>query len=182
MFVLLSQNHMVGLERGIVELRPYQPEWKQHYEVEVERLQSIADDQLLDFEHIGSTAIEGMSAKPIIDLLAVVEDLEAAKDLIPLLEEHGYEYRPDGDVRGRLFFAKGPRTNRTHYLSLAERSSAFYEEKIAFRDYLQTHPDAAAEYDELKQELAREHPDDRPNYTEKKGEFIESILEQTEVR
>ena len=173
---------MIGLERGTVELIPHQPEWEQLYEAEVRRLQSIAGDRLHDFEHIGSTAIEGISAKPIIDLLAVVRDLEAARDLIPILEEHEYEYRPNGDVRGRLFLAKGPRTNRTHYLSLAESDSDFYREKIAFRDYLRTHPDAATEYDELKRELACEHSDDRPNYTEKKGDFIEDILEQTGLR
>jgi GrpB-like predicted nucleotidyltransferase (UPF0157 family) len=167
---------MLGLERGTVELSSYQPEWKQLYKAETERLQTIAGDRLLDFEHIGSTAIEGMAAKPIIDLLAVVEDRETARDLIPILEEHEYEYRLDGDVRGRLFFAKGPRTNRTHYLSLTEPDSDFYAEKIAFREYLRTHPDAAAEYEELKRELANEHSDDRDEYTEKKGAFIEGIL------
>jgi GrpB-like predicted nucleotidyltransferase (UPF0157 family) len=174
-------NHILGLERGTVELKSYQPEWKRLYEAEIEQLQSIAGDRLLDFEHIGSTAIEGMAAKPIIDLLAVVENMETARDLIPVLEEHEYEYRPDGNVRGRLFFAKGPRTNRTHYLSLTERDSDFYAEKIAFREYLRTHPDAAAEYEGLKRKLANEHSDDRDEYTEKKGAFIEDILEQTAI-
>jgi GrpB-like predicted nucleotidyltransferase (UPF0157 family) len=169
---------MIGLKRGTVELSPYRSEWKRLYETEAERLQSIVGDRLLACEHIGSTAIEGMAAKPIIDLLAVVEDLEIARDLVPELEAHGYEYRPDGDVRGRLFFAKGPRTNRTHYLSLTERDSDFYREKIAFRDYLRERPAVAREYEQLKRELANEHPDNRDEYTEKKGVFIERILER----
>lgn len=169
---------MIGLKRGTVELSSYQPEWKRLYEAEADRLQAIAGDQLLESEHIGSTAIEGMAAKPIIDLLAVVENVETARDLVPVLEKHGYEYRPNDDVRGRLFFAKGSRTNRTHYLSLTERDSDFFSEKTAFRDYLRTHPTVAAEYEQLKRELADEHPNNRAEYTEKKGAFIERILER----
>jgi GrpB-like predicted nucleotidyltransferase (UPF0157 family) len=168
---------MVGLERGAVVLEPHQLVWKRCYEEEVERLESSTDNRLDGYEHIGSTAIEGLAAKPVIDLLAVVGDLSDARTtLVPVLEHHGYEYRP-GDVRGRLFLAKGPRTNRTHYLSLAERHSDFYVEKVAFRDYLREHPDIAAAYGSLKRELAAEHPDDRSAYTEGKGAFIERVLE-----
>jgi GrpB-like predicted nucleotidyltransferase (UPF0157 family) len=169
---------MVGLERGTVTLIPHQPEWKRRYEREVERLESIASDRLHEYEHIGSTAIEGLAAKPIIDLLAVIDNInDACATLVPVLEKHGYEYRPDGDVRGRLFFAKGPRTKRTHYLSLTEQNSDFYAEKLAFREHLRAHPDVAAEYESLKRELANENPNDRDIYTEQKGTFIERVLE-----
>ncbi|UPV73787.1 GrpB family protein [Halorussus limi] len=167
---------MVGLERGTVELRPHQPEWKRHYEAEVRRLEAIAGDRLLDYEHVGSTAVEELAAKPIIDLLAVVADVEDATELVPLLESHGYEYRPEDDVPERLFLAKGPRTNRTHYLSLTERDTDCYREAIAFRDFLRSHPDVAQEYEALKRELAKKHPDDREAYTERKGEFVERVL------
>ena len=169
---------MAGLERGTVELVPYRPEWKHQYEAEVERLAAIAGDSLHDFEHIGSTAIEGMAAKPVIDLLALVDDGDETGKLIDLLETNGYEYRPGGDVRGRRFLAKGPRTNRTHYLSLCKRDSDFCREKLAFRDYLRTHPDVAAAYEALKRDLAEQYPADRATYTEQKGEFIEEILKR----
>jgi GrpB-like predicted nucleotidyltransferase (UPF0157 family) len=170
---------MVGLERGTVALSPSQSAWKQRYAEEVARLEAIAGGHFHEYEHIGSTAVKGLAAKPIIDLLAVVDDLdEAHATLVPVLEEHGYEYRPNGDVRGRLFFAKGPRSNRTHYLSLTERDSEFYAEKLAFREYLRAHPDVAAEYESLKQELANKHPNDRDAYTEQKGTFIERVLEE----
>lgn len=167
---------MIGLERGTVELCEYRPGWKDLYEKEVNRLQSIVGDRILAFEHIGSTAIEGVAAKPIIDLLAVVPDRGEARNLIPVLEEHDYEYRPNGDTRDRLFFAKGPPTNRTHYLSLTERESDFYTEKLAFREHLRTHPDVAAEYVTLKRSLADDYPDDRSAYTHRKGPFIETVL------
>ena len=168
---------MIGLERGTVTLESHRSEWQQYYQKEVERLESIAGDRLHGYEHIGSTAIEGLAAKPVIDLLAVVDDLSDARaTLVPTLENHGYEHR-SGDVRGRLFLAKGPRTSRTHYLSLAERNSDFYAEKLAFRDYLRENSDVAAEYESLKRELAEKYPHDRDTYTKRKGEFVERILE-----
>ncbi|QIB75471.1 GrpB family protein [Halogeometricum borinquense] len=169
---------MVGLARGTVKLESHRTEWKDRYEKEVNRLTEIAGDRLLDFEHIGSTAISGMPAKPIIDLLAVVRNLEEGKDLTPVLEAHGYEYRPDDDVGGRLFFAKGPRENRTYYLSLAEQNSDFFEEKVAFREYLREHAAVADEYASLKRNLAEQYPETRETYTANKGAFIESVLDR----
>ncbi|MFC4543116.1 GrpB family protein [Halosolutus amylolyticus] len=168
---------MVGLERGTVELEPFREEWKELYNQEIARLKDIAGDRFLEFEHIGSTAIEGMPAKPIIDILAVVEDLDEAEDLIPLLEEHRYEYRP-GDIEGRLFFAKGPRTNRTFYLSLTEQGSDFYTDKIAFREYLREHPEAAEQYASLKKKAAEKYPKNREKYTAEKGDCIQDILDR----
>ena len=168
---------MVGLERGVVDLEPYRDEWKVHYQNEIERLADIADEWGLEFEHVGSTAVEGMVAKPIIDILAVVEDLDNSNGLLTVLEEHGYEYRP-GDVEGRLFFAKGPRTNRTHYLSLTEHGSGYHREKLAFREDLRAHPEAAEQYASLKRRLADSHPEDRETYTAKKSDFIQDILDR----
>lgn len=169
---------MVGLERGTVELREYRPEWKRRYEAEVEQLEAVAGDRLLDFEHVGSTAVEGLAAKPILDLVAVVDDLDDADDLIPVLEAEGYEHRPNDGVPDRLFFAKGPRTNRTHYLSVCERESECYREQVAFRDYLRDHPEVAAEYESLKRDLAAAHADDRDAYTAGKEAFVERVLER----
>lgn len=168
---------MVGLERGTVELVPYQKEWPELYEREAERLAEIAGDRFVDFEHIGSTAIEGICAKPIVDILAVVDDLDEAESLVSLLTEYGYEYRP-GEVEERLFFAKGPRTNRTIYLSVTEIESGFYQEKIIFRDYLRENPETAEKYASLKKRLAEKYPNDRERYTAEKGDFIQSILSQ----
>ncbi|WP_135830316.1 GrpB family protein [Halorussus halobius] len=169
---------MTGLERGTVELVAHRPEWKRQYEAEVARLASAVGDRLQsdDFEHVGSTAVEGLPAKPVVDLLAVVDDADEARALVPVLDDLGYEYRPNDGVADRLFLARGPRTNRTHYLSLCERDSDCYREQVAFRDYLRANPEVAAEYEALKRELADAYPDDRPSYTEAKGEFVEAVL------
>ncbi|PSQ15323.1 hypothetical protein BRD00_14440 [Halobacteriales archaeon QS_8_69_26] len=169
---------MVGLERGTVALVPHDPAWREAYEAEVERLESIAGDRFLGYEHVGSTAIEGIPAKPVIDLLALVEDLTTARDLVPELTDHGYEHRPDGDVAGRIFLARGPRSNRTHYLSITERGSEVHRESVAFRDHLRENPSVAEEYAALKRNLAAEYPDDRDAYTAAKGEFVERVLDR----
>lgn len=172
----LISGTMVGLGRGTVELEAYQEGWGELYKEEVKRLKGIAGDRFRDFAHIGSTAVEGMPAKPIIDILAVVEDLGAANELIPVLEDHGYEHRPD-EVGGRLFFAKGPRTSRSVYLSITEKESDFYEETIAFRNYIQEHSEAAEQYASEKMRLAEQYPENRAKYTAEKGDVIQDILD-----
>ena len=99
---------MPGLERGTVELVAHDPDWQREYAAEVERLEALVGERVTAFGHVGSTAIEGLAAKPIIDMLAVVDDLAAATDLVSVLESLGYEHRPNDDVSGRLFLAKGP--------------------------------------------------------------------------
>ena len=166
---------MVGLERGKVELENHREEWRREYGKEVSRLKSIAGAKIEGFEHIGSTSVEGIKAKPVIDMIAVVESLEDADKLVSVLEDNGYEHRPNGDMEDRIFLAKGPENKRTHYLSLTEKESDFYQRTTAFRDYLNSHPAEAEKYCELKEELAEKHSDERGKYTEKKDEFIEKV-------
>jgi GrpB-like predicted nucleotidyltransferase (UPF0157 family) len=127
-------------------------------------------------EHAGSTAIAEMDAKPIIDLMAAVPSLARAAGLVPVLEGRGYEHRGDGGTPGRLFFAKGPASRRTHHLSLAEPTPACWRETLLFRDYLRAHPAAAGAYCRLKHGLAAQHPSDRGAYTGGKAAFVRDIL------
>jgi GrpB-like predicted nucleotidyltransferase (UPF0157 family) len=167
---------MLGLSRGTVRVVPYQREWAALFAREAALLRTLLGASALAFEHIGSTAIEGMDAKPIIDLMVAVESLNAAEVWIPELEAVGYEFRPDTGVPDRLFFAKGPRRLRTHHLSLAEPTSEFYVQKLLFRDFLRRHADAREEYRALKGRLSRAHPEDRAAYTEGKRAFVERVL------
>ena len=171
---------MAGLPRGKVLVVAYRPEWKALFEEEAARLRSLMGAAALGVEHTGSTSVEGMDAKPIIDLVVAVRDLGEAARWIPALAALGYEHRPDEEIPDRLFFAKGPRTWRTHHLSLAAPSSNFYAEHVAFRDYLRAHPAAREEYRALKQRLAREYPEDRAAYTQGKSAFVRRILSLAE--
>lgn len=168
---------MVGLARGTVELEPYQASWSDAYNAEVARLIDVVGDRVDRFEHIGSTAVEGMPAKPILDVLALVDESTTTNDLVPPLEACGYERRPD-EVDGRVFLAKGPPENRTCYLSIAEAGSTFHKEKIAFRDALRDDPELAERYASLKQRLAARYPENRDRYTAEKGAFVRAILDR----
>ena len=172
---------MVGLARGTVELREWTPTWRRAYEREVTRLRELVGDDVTGFAHVGSTAVEGLSAKPVVDLLATVPDLDAVGDPVATLESHGYERSPD-DVDGRAFLAKGPPRDRTHYLSLTEPGSRYHREAVAFRDHLRANPDAAAAYGALKRDLAAWFPDDREAYTREKAPFVERTLDDAMER
>ena len=166
----------LGLDRERVVVEPYDPGWREAYEREVDRLDALVGDRVETFEHVGSTAVEGLPAKPIIDMLAVVKDVETARDLVPTLEANGYEYRPKDDESERLHCSKGPPETRTHYLKLVERDTAFHRETVAFRDHLRENPRDADLYAALKYELADRHAEDRDAYTEAKAGFIEDVL------
>ena len=164
-----------------IELVPSNPEWPQRFEEESARLRAIIPaDLLIDLQHIGSTAVPGLAAKPIIDILATVTDLEAAKTRsIGPLEAAGYAFWTENPDTDRLFFVKGlppsaPR--RTHHLHIMEAGPGALKH-IAFRDYLRDHPDEAARYAALKQDLARQYRTDREAYTAAKGAYIEGVLD-----
>lgn len=165
---------MVGLERGTVELERSHGEWRDAYESEVQRLRELTDD-VRSFEHVGSTAVPGVPAKPVVDMLAVVDDGDV-EETVATLTANGYERRPNDDVPDRVFLAKGPPEERTHYLSLTGRDSDCYREQVAFRDYLRENPPVADEYAALKRALADEYHDDRAAYTAGKREFVEDVL------
>ncbi|HMD54779.1 MAG TPA: GrpB family protein, partial [Phycisphaerae bacterium] len=167
---------MIGLSRDTVQVVPYQSCWAQLFLQEADRLRLALGSVIGRIEHIGSTSVPGMNAKPIIDMLAAVEKLSSAGIVIPALERLGYEHCRDNPVPGRLFFVLGPQTGRTHYLSLAEAGSAFWCDHMAFRDYLLTHPAAANDYLVLKQRLAARFAHDRASYTAAKNDFITNVL------
>ena len=168
---------MIGLKRGTVNVVSYQPVWRKLFEWEAARLRLALGNQIINIEHIGSTAIEGMDAKLIIDIIVALEILDKAGNLVPLVEALGYKYREDDNVPERIFFVKGPSSRRTHHLSLTEPTTGYWKAHILFRDYLLTHPEAAEEYKRLKRELAEQYPDDRDAYRAGKKEFIEKILQ-----
>ena len=172
---------MLGLPRGSVVLTTHQCSWKQLYLQEAQHIQMALGDAALQVEHIGSTAIPGILAKPIIDLMVGIASLSTADTLLTHLERIGYEHRTQDTVSGRLMLAKGPPHQRTYYLSLAEVESRFWREKLLFRDYLRRHPETAKAYEHLKQELAQQYHDDRSSYTAGKSTFVAQILQSAQA-
>ena len=167
----------LGLQRGIVQLVPYNPQWAEEFESEKRALLGILGDKILGVEHVGSTAIPGIKAKPILDVMVVISSLERWEEYKEPLSTLGYEFRRDlRKTEGHVLFVKGPEENRTHYLKLAERDSVFWKNHILFRDYLSNHQEEREEYQKLKEQLLEEHKGVREPYTKGKEEFVRKIL------
>ena len=166
---------MIGLARGSVRLAPYTSEWARAFAREREVLRSEISDHVVAIEHVGSTAIPGMVAKPIIDIAVAVQRLEDLKECVQPLEEADYEYR--GELTpGDHLFVKGDPSSRTVHLHIAEYGGRVWEDYLLFRDHLCMHRNVAEEYASLKRELAERYKDDRDSYTRGKALFIESVL------
>jgi GrpB-like predicted nucleotidyltransferase (UPF0157 family) len=126
-------------------------------------------------EHVGSTAVPGLAAKPIIDVMVGVRSLDAARAAVPRLEAIGYLYAPYR-ADEMHWLCKPSRSVRTHHVYLVPSATRVWNERIGFRDYLRTHPHMADEYVALKRTLASRHPHDREAYTEAKGPFIARVI------
>lgn len=167
--------------RQPVVIVDYDPNWPRVFEAEKARLQAVTGGLLVSIEHVGSTAVPGLSAKPIIDILAGVRTLDEGRRTIgPLTEQLGYQYVPEFevDMPYRLYFHRHPAQGDQFHLHMVETTSEFYERHLLFRDYLRAHPEAAQAYADLKRRLADEYGSNREGYTDAKTEFVRSIETQ----
>jgi GrpB-like predicted nucleotidyltransferase (UPF0157 family) len=167
---------MTSLEAA-VEIVPYDPSWPLRFEEEKTILRPALTAWLAGpIEHIGSTAIPGLGAKPVIDIMAGVQTLEASRPAIAAATELGYCYAPyRADVEH--WFCKPSPAYRTHHLHLVPLGTPHWVGPIAFRDYLRAHSEVAAEYEALKRRLAAEHHLDREAYTQAKRPFIDRVTD-----
>lgn len=154
----------------------YQPGWPAAFEAERRLLAPVIGGYLVGgIHHVGSTAIPGLAAKPVIDILAGIRDLDSARPCIELVVPLGYVYAPYLPDE-MLWFCKPNRRRRTHHLHLVPAGSAPYRDELRFRDYLRAHPGSRDEYARLKLALAVRFRHDREAYTEAKTEFVRDIL------
>ena len=174
-------HEKIGLKRGTVILKKHHKEWAETFGVEKKLLRDLLGDTAIEIQHIGSTAVPGLAAKPIIDIVLAVTSFADIPNLRPLLEDSGYAYRENGSDKTQVLFAKGPEEFRTHYLHITTLGSSVWRNDIAFRDYLRTHPKAMREYEKLKKNLASRYADNREGYTASKDTFIKSVLETTSL-
>ena len=165
----------IGLKQGTVQIVEYQPEWKVEFTKERKNLQKVLGKLALEIHHIGSTSVPELDAKPIIDILVVSNSLK--RDVFDKrLNSIGYIFRANPQRKGRLFYAKGPEERRTHYLHIAEKDTFQAKIQLMFRDYLRTHKQARVDYAKYKNQLAKQYPEDRMEYTAQKSTFIGKIL------
>jgi len=167
-----------------IEIVDYDPSWPSVFEAEVVRMAALFPaGSIRRLEHIGSTAVPGLAAKPIIDILVIVDDFGFVIDRVaPAMEAAGYDYflRPafgnDGP-RYPWFIGRDPSGRRISHVHVALEGDDSQWDRVLFRDHLRRHPDVAREYDKLKRDLAARFPDNREAYTLAKTAFITGVID-----
>ncbi|OTY13830.1 MULTISPECIES: GrpB family protein [Bacillus cereus group] len=161
---------------GKIIIKPYQQYWHTEFLNEKNKLVPLLHEDIIAIEHIGSTAVEGLGAKPLIDMMIGVTNLQITENWREALEEIGYECVPKKTPNWR-FFRKGKWRAGTHHLHVYIYNNEEWRNNILFRDFLINHEWAREEYRVLKEMLAAAYPFDRVSYTNAKAPFICSILE-----
>ena len=173
---------MLGLRRGTVALYPHETAWEAEAARTIARLKEILGDAATEIQHVGSTAVKTIMAKPIVDIAVVADDFGRVLALTEPLERAGFYYRP-GSLEGQLLFARGSYYDgtgdlQTHFIHVVKAGGADWYNYVRFRDYLNANPAAAKAYEALKVSLARECPVDagRERYLAGKHDFIRRTL------
>ncbi|MGM7703488.1 GrpB family protein [Pseudalkalibacillus sp. Hm43] len=171
---------MLGVNKGEVVLASHDSDWKALFLKEKELLDSIIGEHTTDIQHMGSTAINGIEAKPIIDILVGVESMsDVEKFDEDKLKENGYYRLKKVILEGKVVFAKFSsleNLTKTHILHVVEHNGSWWQEHTFFRDYLNENPETAKEYEIHKQQLAQQYPTNEKAYTDGKKVFVDQIL------
>ena len=165
---------MLGLPKGQVFLIPWTDQWIMAYEAESRRIRDKLQAFHITIHHIGSTAIRGLSAKPIIDIAVEIDHFEDGSLCAAKLEELGYRYLGTNILPERHYFNKGE--PRTHQIHMYEKDSRFLKDQLLFRDYLNMHEESRKAYQDLKMELSEKYKSDKHAYADAKTEFVRGIL------
>jgi len=161
-----------------IRIVPYDPRWPEKFERERALLATLLNPWIAGaIEHVGSTSVLGLAAKPVIDIMAGVETLRASEPAKAVLRENGYQYAEyKSDIMH--WFCKPSAAYRTHHLHLIPFESTLWRERLAFRNVLRRDAVVRGEYEALKLELAKKYEFDREAYTEAKGPFVARVLEK----
>jgi GrpB-like predicted nucleotidyltransferase (UPF0157 family) len=154
------------------------PQWSQLYAIEEQHLWELLSPSAMQIEHIGSTAVPGLAAKPIIDISVAVHDLADVTVYIPALSDLGYVEFPIAPTFQRRLFCKGSYNEGTHHLHFTVHGSTVWAEPILFRDYLRAHPAAASWYQQIKRDAAAKHQNDLNGYHDEKAGGVVALMEQ----
>jgi GrpB-like predicted nucleotidyltransferase (UPF0157 family) len=174
---------MIGLRRHTVRLVDHDPNWSALFASERETLQRTFGDLVVDIQHVGSTAVPDLPAKPILDIAMAIRTLDPIPSIVERLTEIGYIYRGDGgDDGGHLFVRESEPDVRAVHVHVVEKAGYQWKDYLAFRNTLCENPDVRKRYATVKLDLAKRFPDDRKSYTASKDEFIRSILSGDEVQ
>lgn len=169
---------MLGLKRGEVQIVPHDSLWADIFQEERVRLESVLPGCFPDIQHIGSTAVAGLAAKPIIDIGIGVNHIPVISRCIPPLQSLGYTYLGDRRKQGDHFLVKGPEEKRTFYLHVLAKDNPAWQNYLLFRDHLKQYSHDRHRYEKRKKRLAIVYAKDRDAYTQGKADLIEEILKR----
>ncbi|UDB48210.1 GNAT family N-acetyltransferase [Bacillus safensis] len=170
----LTLSKMKWTPRRKVEVVEFKKEWHEEFHQEKKRLKQIIQKSWIEGHHIGSTSVEGLVAKPIIDILIEVSHIKEIDRKRESFEHLGYQALGENGIKGRRFFQKGG-LNRTHHVHIYERNHPNVKRHLLFRDYLRTHPERAVAYASVKEQLANQYREDIQSYMAGKNEIIKEI-------
>lgn len=169
---------MSGGSESRVELVDHDPTWAELFEAERAKLRDVFDGRVVGIEHIGSTAVPDLCAKPIVDVLVGLRELELTDEDIATMRVLGYEFLGEYGRPGRLFFRKQP---RTHHVHVVAHGGEHWDRQLTFRDALRSDTEERRRYDEFKRRLAAQgYP--REVYTELKTPFIRDVESRARAR
>lgn len=173
---------MIGLKRGTVKLLDHDKRWDEDALRLIFLLKSIFVGIPTDIQHVGSTSIKNLKAKPIIDIAVAVNSFDDILPFIDILEENGMIHYPQNDNDSQIFFACGDAENnmRTHHIHVVKNDSEEWRAYIMFRDYLSTNCYRTIQYEKLKLKLMQTYKDDRKSYTKGKDSFIKSVIREAQ--
>ena len=169
----MSRNGLQAVGWPVVVL-PYDDRWPQLFRAERDRLAGIFGERAAGIEHVGSTAVPGLAAKEIVDILLGLRAHQLRSEDVDAMARLGYVYRGELGIPGRYFFQKG--APPTHHVHAVEHGSVEWLKHVHFRDHLRAHPEDARSYAKLKHDLAARFPEDRDAYTEGKSPFVAAVL------
>ena len=171
----------IGLQRGKVKLEPHSKEWGISAQEIIIKLREILRNDIVDAQHIGSTAIKCISAKPIIDIVVGVESFDKILKHNDVLSDNGIIYRREDHPGQHLYICGDLKNNiHTHYIHVVLWGQKAWNDYINMRDYLNANEDTAKEYSDIKMSLAEKYSNDRIAYTNGKSDYIEKILKSAE--
>jgi GrpB-like predicted nucleotidyltransferase (UPF0157 family) len=172
-------DHPGGTPQRTIEIVSYDTAWPRRFRELGGSLRSALGDVAVRIDHIGSTSVPGLAAKPIIDVQVSVLSFQPVEAFKRPLERLGFVYRPDNTERTKRYFREPPGSRRTHVH--VRRAGSFSEQwALLFRDYLRTHPEAGTEYAEEKRRLAAQFPHDGAAYTKAKGPILWEIIRRAD--
>lgn len=167
------------MRRKKVIVLPYDPAWKDAFEEIKGEIEAALGDLILGVEHVGSTAVEGLSAKPCIDVDVVIQDYSVFAEVVRKLEAIGYSHEGDLGIRDREAFRYSDKPHLlNHHLYVCPRYSRELHRHISFRDFLRSHPEAAKQYGQVKERAAQLFPEDMDQYIAYKSPCIARLYEQ----